>query len=58
MVKILKLLPKKHSLFETIIVSANDTFVNLFLEKKISFLDINKELFKILKLKNFLNIKI
>ena len=53
MVKILKLLPKNHSLFETVIVSANDTFVNLFLEKKISFLDINKELFKILKLKEF-----
>ncbi len=51
MVKILKLLPKKHSLFETVIVSANDTFVNLFLEKKISFLDIHKELFKILKSK-------
>ena len=33
MVKILKLLPKKHSLFETVIVSANDTFVNLFLQK-------------------------
>ena len=53
MVKILKLLPKKHSLFETVIVSANDTFVNLFLQKKISFLDINKELFKILKLNEF-----
>ena len=50
MVKILKLLPKKNSLFETVIVSANDTFVNLFLEKKISFLDIHKELFKVLKL--------
>ena len=50
MVKILKILPKKNSLFETVIVSANDTFVNLFLEKKISFLDIHKELFKVLKL--------
>ena len=53
MVKILKLLPKKHSLFETVIVSANDTFVNLFLQKKISFVDINKELFKVLKLNEF-----
>ncbi len=51
MVKILKLLPKNHSLFETVIVSANDTFVTLFLEKKISFLEIHKELFKILKSK-------
>ena len=30
MVKILKLLPKKNSLFETVIVSANDNFVNFF----------------------------
>ena len=49
MVKILKLLPIKNSLFETVVVSANDTLVNLFLEKKISFLDIHKELFKVLK---------
>ena len=33
-VKILKNLPEKNSLFETILVSANDEFVKLFLEKK------------------------
>ena len=32
--KILKTLPKKDSLFETVLVSANDTLVNLFLNKK------------------------
>ena len=29
-IKLLKLLPEKHSLFETVIVSANDTLVELF----------------------------
>ena len=29
-IKLLKLLPDKHSLFETVIVSANDTLVELF----------------------------
>ena len=50
MIKILKLLPAKHSLYETVVVSANDTLVNLFLEKKIGFLDIYKELIKFIKL--------
>ncbi len=53
MVKLLKHLPLKHSLFETIIVSANDTLVSLYLKKKIKFSEINKKLFKILKLKEF-----
>ena len=33
-IEILKHLPKKNSLFETVIVSANDHLVNLFLQKK------------------------
>ena len=45
MIKLLKKLPNKSSLFETIIVSANDTLVNLFLSK-IKFTDIQKKLFK------------
>ena len=53
-IKILKLIPKKESLFETVLVSANDELVNLFLQKKISFDDISLRLNKIIKNKNFL----
>ena len=45
-VKILNKLPNRSSLFETIVVSANDEYVKLFLQKKISFNDISKKLFK------------
>jgi len=45
--KILKKLPKKHSLFETVIVSINDFLVENFLKKKIKFIDISKNLLKI-----------
>ena len=38
-------------------VSANDTFVNLFLDKKIAFVDIHKELFKILNNNEFLKLR-
>ena len=57
MINLIKLLPKKQSLFETVIVSANDKLVELFLEKKISFLDIQRKLFKIIKKKEFLKFK-
>ena len=53
MINLLKYLPKKNSLFETVIVSANDTLVDLFLKHEIRFIDIQKELFKILDLKEF-----
>ena len=52
-VKILKILPDKSSLFETIFVTANDELVNQFLKRKINFLDINIKLQKILKMKEF-----
>ncbi len=55
--KILKILPKKNSLFETILVSANDELVNLFLNKKIKFIDISKLLLKLIKNKNFIKYK-
>ena len=51
--RILKLLPKSDSLFETVLVSANDTLVDLFLTKKISYNDIHFFLNKILTLKEF-----
>ena len=52
-VKLIKTLPKKDSLFETIIVSANDCLVENFLKKKIKFLDITKYLFHIVNKKEF-----
>ena len=57
MVKLLNLLPNKHSLFETVVVSANDILVELFLDKKIRFTDIQKKLFEIIKSKEFLKYK-
>ena len=55
--KLLKLLPQNFSLFETIIVSANDTLVDLFLKKKIKFIDIHKNLIKIVNKKEFLKFR-
>ena len=40
-IKILNMLTDKHSLFDTIIVSANDELVNLYLKNKIKFTDIS-----------------
>ena len=57
MVKILNLLPNKNSLFETVIVSANDTLVELFLKKAIRFTDIQKKLFELIIKKEFLKYK-
>ena len=56
-VKILKRMPKNNSLFETVIVSANDNLVKMFLDNKIHFLDISKTLFKIINNKEFLKFK-
>ncbi len=57
MLKLLKLLPNKNSLYETVIVSANDFLVEFFLKEKISFSNIQKELFKIIKSKEFVSYK-
>ena len=53
MVKLLNFLPSKQSLFETVVVSANDTLVELFLNNQIKFIDIQKRLFKIINKKKF-----
>ena len=53
LLKIIKKLPKNQSLFETILVSANDELVKLFLKQKISYTTISKVLIKILSLKEF-----
>ena len=57
MIKLLNFLVEKHSLYDTVIVSANDTLVELFLQKKIKFIDIQKKLFNILKSEEFLKYK-
>ena len=56
-VKVLNLLPKKDSLFETVIVSANDILVKKFLNNEIKFLDISKLLLKIINNREFLKFK-
>ncbi len=56
--KILKEIPQNDSLFETILVSANDTLVELFLKKKINFFEIYKILKKILTLKEYKKYKL
>ncbi len=57
LVKILKLIPDKISLFETVVVSANDELVRLYLSKKINFNDIEKMLFNLIKKKEFIKLK-
>ena len=57
-IKILKKLPKRHSLYETIIVAANDCLVNMFLNKQIKFVDISKILLRIVNNKEFLKYKL
>jgi 1-deoxy-D-xylulose-5-phosphate reductoisomerase len=56
-IKLLDKLPEKDSLYETIIVSANDTLVQLFLNKKIKFTDISKKLLKIIMQDEFTRYK-
>ena len=52
-IKILNNLSKEDSLFETIIVSANDKLVKLFLNNKIKFTDISNRLLKICSITEF-----
>ena len=54
LIKILKLIPKKESLFETLLVSINDELVSLFLNNKISFDDISIKLNQLIKNKSLL----
>ena len=50
LIKVLKMLPNNTSLFETILVSINDKFVELFLNDKIKFTDISRKMNKMLNL--------
>ena len=47
------MLPNNTSLFETILVSINDKYVELFLKNKIKFTDISKKMNKMLNLYTF-----
>ena len=55
--KIIKKLPNKDSLFETIIVSANDTLVDLFLMKKIKYTQISEKLLKFINKPKYTRMK-
>jgi len=54
--KILKKINNMNSLFETVLISANDELVDLYMKNKIKFLEINKILNKIIKLKKYSNL--
>jgi 1-deoxy-D-xylulose-5-phosphate reductoisomerase len=56
-VNILNNLPNTDSLFETIVVTANDRLVNMFLQNNIKFLDISKILLKVINSKEFKKFK-
>ena len=56
-IKLIKNLPAKNTLYETVIVSTNDVLVDLFLRKKIRYTDISFLLLKIINLKEFKQFK-
>jgi 1-deoxy-D-xylulose-5-phosphate reductoisomerase len=56
-IKILEKYPNYCSLFDTALVSVNDELVNLFLNKKISFNDIYRNLYNILNLRSIKRLK-
>ncbi len=53
LIKILDKMSNKASLLETVLISANDELVNLFLKKKISYTELQKNLLRILNLPEF-----
>ena len=55
-IKILKKVNNNNTLFETLLISANDELVDLYIKNKIKFLEINKILTKILKNKKYSNL--
>ena len=50
---VLKNIPNQNTLFETVVVSANDELVNLFLMNKINYSELHKKLLSIINLKQF-----
>ena len=57
LIKILNLIPNKISLFETIVVSANDEYVRMYLNGNITYSQISKKLLQFIKDKQFLKFK-
>jgi 1-deoxy-D-xylulose-5-phosphate reductoisomerase len=57
LVNLLDLMPTRNSLYETAIVSANDVLANQFLDKKIKFSDIEKNLIKLANSSEFIKFK-
>ena len=55
--KIFNQITDNDSLFDTVLITANDTLVDLFLKKKISFYDIYEKLNYILNIKEFNKLK-
>ena len=53
LIKILNKISNKSSLFETVLISANDELVNLFLKKKMSYSRLQKNLLTIINLSEF-----
>ena len=56
-IKLIKNLPAKNTLYETVIVATNDELVDLFLRKKIRYTDISFLLLKIINLNEFKQFK-
>tara|TARA_X000000950_G_scaffold130685_1_gene163117 strand:+ start:777 stop:1946 length:1170 start_codon:yes stop_codon:yes gene_type:complete len=56
-IKILKKITEKNSLFDTILVSINDELVSLFLKNKINFLDISSKIRLLINSSFFLKFK-
>ena len=54
LINVLKKLPNESSLFETVLVAANDELVDMYLKGKIKFTDIHKILLKFLNQKEFI----
>ena len=50
-------IPDKNSLFETVLISANDVLVDSFLDNMIKYTDINKKLKKIINISEFKRLK-
>ena len=50
-------IPDKDSLFETVLISANDVLVDSFLDNMIKYTDINKKLKKIINISEFKRLK-
>ncbi len=57
LLNILNKIPQKISLYETVIVSANDELVRLYLKKKLTYNEISKKLLKLISLKEFIKLK-